>query len=233
MKNIELLEGFELEVNQLDDTLNKPTTSETEYWLMAAIDKFIKTRYSGINFKREGFEQSQKRTDDLRTLIVSRSFPFTIYPEEYTVELPVDYLLTLGETAVIFSDDVCWPKGPNGQARTKNVDITEATIENFDSKYNNSLSDYRLHANNARPLRLFKGNTVLLYTDGNYNIKNYILTYVRQPKRINLTLAPFDEYTDMPISTHQELVKLAAQLYIENKANPRYQSYSNEINTME
>ena len=56
----ELQVAFELEINQLDSNLTKPTTSDMEYWLMAGLDKFIKTRYSGINFKRRGFEQDQK-----------------------------------------------------------------------------------------------------------------------------------------------------------------------------
>lgn len=233
MRFIDLQEAFELEIDKLDNNLEKPTTSDIEYWLMAGLDKFIKTRYSGINFKRKGFEQDQKRIDDLRTLISNKVYQFTVYPEEYTVVLPDDYMLTLGETAVIFSYNPCWPVGPSGQPRTKNTDVLEATIENIDQQRQNSLSEYRFHGNNARPLRLFMGNEIHLYTDGNYNIKNYILTYLRNPKRISLTESPFSEYTDMPAATHLEIVKLAAELYLENKANPRYQSYVNEVSTME
>lgn len=233
MRFIDLQEAFELEIDKLDNNLEKPTTSDIEYWLMAGLDKFIKTRYSGINFKRKGFEQDQKRIDDLRTLISNKVYQFTVYPEEYTVVLPDDYMLALGETAVIFSYNPCWPVGPSGQPRTKNTDVLEATIENIDQQRQNSLSEYRFHSNNARPLRLFMGNEIHLYTDGNYNIKNYILTYLRNPKRISLTESPFSEYTDMPAATHLEIVKLAAELYLENKANPRYQSYVNEVSTME
>lgn len=233
MRFIDLQETFELEIDKLDNNLEKPTTSDIEYWLMAGLDKFIKTRYSGINFKRKGFEQDQKRIDDLRTLISNKVYQFTVYPEEYTVVLPDDYMLALGETAVIFSYNPCWPVGPSGQPRTKNTDVLEATIENIDQQRQNSLSEYRFHGNNARPLRLFMGNEIHLYTDGNYNIKNYILTYLRNPKRISLTESPFSEYTDMPAATHLEIVKLAAELYLENKANPRYQSYVNEVSTME
>lgn len=229
----QLQEAFELEINQLDSNLTKPVTSDIEYWLMAGLDKFIKTRYSGINFKRKGFEQDQKRIDDLRTLVINKTYNFTVYPEEYTVSLPTDYMLTLGETAVIFSDNACWPVGTSGMPRTKHTDILEATIENIDRQRQNSLSEYRLHGTSARPLRLFQGNEIHLFTDGNYNIKNYILTYLRTPKKISLTETPFEEYTDMPAATHLEIVKLAAELYLENKANPRYQSYINEVNTME
>lgn len=233
MKYIELQAAFELEIDQLDDNLTKPTTSDIEYWLMAGLDKFIKTRYSGINFKQTGFEQDQKRIDDLRTLVTRKSYQFTTYPEEYTVTLPDDYMFTVGETAVIFSYDYCWPVGPSGQPRTKNTDVLEATVENIDRQRQNTLSEYRLHGRSARPLRLYEGNEIHLYTDGNYNIRNYILTYLRTPKKISLTDAPFDEYTDMPVATHNEIVKLAVELYLENKANPRYQSYMNEVSTME
>ena len=37
----------------------------------------------------------------------------------------------------------------------------------------------------------------------------------------------------MPEHTHLEIIKLAVQAYLENQMNQRYNSYSNEINTME
>lgn len=233
MKYIELQEALELEIGLLDNNIEKPTTSDLEYWLNSGLDKFIKTRYSGVNYKRMGFEQDQKRMDDLRTLVTKKAYTFGVYPTEYIVQLPEDYMIAVGETAVIFSNDACWPVGPSGQPRTKNTDVLEATIENIDKQMQNSLSEYRLHGTSARPLRLLQGDKIHLYTDGNYSIKNYILMYLRIPTRISLTSDPFAEWTDMPASTHQEIVKLAAELYLENKANPRYQTYLNEVNTME
>ena len=37
----------------------------------------------------------------------------------------------------------------------------------------------------------------------------------------------------MPDHTHIEIVKLAAQMYIENQADPRYNTYTNETVSME
>lgn len=233
MKNLELQEAFELEINQLDNNIEKPKTSDIEYWLNAGLDKFVKTRYSGLNYKQVGFEQNQKRIDDLRTLVKKYVKQFTVYPEEQIIELPSDYMFTLGETAFIASNDICWPIGPNGQPRKKQTDVLEATIENVDRQRSNSLSEFHLHGTHARPLRLFEGNEIHLYNDGKYYVKEYCLTYLRQPNKISLTAAPFEEYTDMPAATHLEIVKIAAELYLENQANPRYQSYNNEVNTME
>lgn len=233
MRYIDLQEAFELGINGLDDNFNKPATSDTEYWLYQGLLKFIKTRYSGINYKRTAFEQDQKRIDDLRSLVVKKGYTFTEYPQEYAVVLPSDYMFTLGETAIIFSYDVCWPVGPSGSPRTKNTDVLEATIENIDRQMNNTLSEYRLRGTSARPLRLYQGNEVHLFTDNNYHIKNYILTYLKMPSKISITSAPFEEYKEMPAATHDEIVQLAVQAYLENQANPRYQSHANEVNTME
>jgi hypothetical protein len=42
---------------------------EIDYWLNIATREFVKTRYSGANSKQEAFEQTQKRTEDLKTLV--------------------------------------------------------------------------------------------------------------------------------------------------------------------
>ena len=64
--------AFERKVVLMDSSLRDAAklTSDTIFaFLNEAIDKFYKTRYSGTNIKGEGFEQSQKRIDDLRFLI--------------------------------------------------------------------------------------------------------------------------------------------------------------------
>lgn len=74
MKYIELQEAFELEINQIDNSLDKPKSIDIEYWLNKGLERFYKTRYSGINYKQLGFEQNQKRIDDLRTLINTKYY---------------------------------------------------------------------------------------------------------------------------------------------------------------
>lgn len=233
MKYIELQAAFETEIAKIDDNLTKPNTTDIEHWLNAGLEKFVKTRYSGINYKQAGFEQNQKRIDDLRTLVTKYTKVFTVYPEEQIVKLPSNYMFTLGETAEIASNNKCWPKDSSGKPKTKPTDVLEATIENFDRQRNNSLSEYRFHGNNARPLRLYEGDEIHLFNDGEYYVKQYTLTYLREPQKISLTASPFEEYSDMPAATHLEIVKIAAELYLENQANPRYQSYVQEVSTME
>lgn len=234
MKNIELLESFELELNKLDDNFTKPTTNTTEYFLNAGLDKFWKTRYSQNNPKVKGFEQIQKRIDDLRTLVAEVTLvPDTTSKDLYTVTIPEDYAILLGDTAGISPadgyTDPCWELDSDGNYVIHYSDVLEGSIETIDRIKENSLSEYHLRYTKAKPIRLLSGNEIKLYTDGKYKVSKYILHYLRKPHYIDIHTEPFKEYTDMPEHTHLEIVKLAAQLYIENQANPRYNSYIQEV----
>ena len=234
MKNIELLESFELELNKLDDNFTKPTTNTTEYFLNAGLDKFWKTRYSQNNPKVKGFEQIQKRIDDLRTLVAEVTLdPDTTSKDLYTVTIPEDYVILLGDTAGISPadgyTDPCWELDSDGNYVIHYSDVLEGSIETIDRIKENTLSQYHLRYTKAKPIRLLSGNEIKLYTDGKYKVSKYILHYLRKPHYIDIHTEPFKEYTDMPEHTHLEIVKLAAQLYIENQANPRYNSYTQEV----
>lgn len=240
MRGIDFQEALEIEVAKLDDNLTKPTTLISEYFLNTALDKFWKTRYSENNFKRESFEQTQKRIDDLRTLVTQYLYTDEVVKvsnELYTVQLPSDYLILLGDTAGIAPADgmtlPCWEKDSNGKYVIKNTDTIEATIDTIDRIKENSLSEYHLHYAKARPIRLIQGDNIKLSTDGKYKVAQYLLTYLRKPIKIDLHTNPFAQYTDMPDHTHIEIVKLAAQMYIENQADPRYNTYTNETVSME
>lgn len=204
-----------------------------------AIDKFWKTRYSGLNYKQRGFEQDQKRTDDLRTLVTKHTYKDTdiskINQVEYTVTLPDDYVILLGDTAGISPADGvinnCWEKDALGNYKIKYSDTIEGTIETVDRIKENSLSEYRLKYTKAKPIRLIQDNTITLYTDGNYKVAEYTIEYLKKPSKVDLKTNPTDEYTDLPSHTHMEVVKLTVQLILATL--PNYNVYSNEVNSME
>lgn len=204
-----------------------------------AIDKFWKTRYSGLNFKQRGFEQDQKRTDDLRTLVTKRTYKdidiTKVNQEKYTVTLPDDYVILLGDTAGIAPADGitndCWEKDSEGNYKVKYSDTIEGTIETVDRIKENSLSEYHLKYTKAKPIKLMQDNTITLYTDGQYKVAEYTIEYLKRPSKVTLVDTPTDEYTDLPAHTHMEIVKIAVQLILGTL--PNYNVYSNEVNTME
>lgn len=288
--------AFKLELDKTN-SLSYPSfePEEIDYWLNNAIRKFVKTRTFGSNVKRLGFQQDQKRSDDLRTTYTDMNKVLTsvdlVEPNTYQFSYPKDYWFGVGETVDIIVTDVL------GNNKTYTYDVTEATIDNYNAKLENSLAEYRLNNNKAKPIRLYNSdNTILLITDGNYTISNYYLTYIKKPVKIDwynpylnintfvinkvytkgdvlwatvnntikyylipttgltfaslseltaaaglglvqeltyLQVLPYIEYTYLPEHTHDEIIRLAVQMALENITDQRYQTYSNEVATME
>lgn len=218
---------------------NKLPSDTILSFINEAVDKFWKTRYSGINFKQRGFEQDQKRTDDLRTLVTKHTYKdigiTKVNQETYTVTLPDDYVILLGDTAgIVPADGItndCWEKDLEGNYKVKYSDTIEGTIETVDRIKENSLSEYHLKYTKAKPIKLMQDNTITLYTDGQYKVAEYTIEYLKRPSKVTLVGTPTDEYTDLPVHTHMEIVKMAVQLILGTL--PNYNVYSNEVNTME
>lgn len=233
---------FERRLQLMDPNLvikEKLTSDTIISFINEAIDKFYKTRYSGINFKAQGFEQTQKRIDDLRTLIKNKKYTEGSINKSdrnsYSVELPEDYVLLLGDTAGIQPSNLneCWETNERGEYIIKYTDTLESTIETLDKQLGNSLSEHKLKYCQARPLKLIQDNNVILYTDGNYKISEYQITYLAKPSKIDSSNITNLEYTDLPEHTHMEIVKMAIQIYLATKPMQHYNAYSNEIASME
>jgi hypothetical protein len=207
---------------------------EIDFWLNNAIHKFGKTKYSGMNIKGTSFEQTQKRIDDLRTLIKVYSDTTSTTgsidsTNGYTFQLPVDgsaigdedYWFTLSEEATIEVDST-----------ETRVGIVECTMDEYRQKIDDPYSEHKLHYTLAKPLRLFINNTVELISDGNYTVNDYHLVYLRVPVTVVVT-AGSQVDCDLPEHTHDEIVKLAVSMMLENIEQPRYQTYQNEVNIIE
>lgn len=238
--------GFQIEFERRLQLMNpnlvikdKLSSDTIISFINEAIDKFYKTRYSGVNFKAQGFEQTQKRIDDLRTLIKNKKYTEGSINKSdrnsYSVELPEDYVLLLGDTAGIQPSNLneCWETNERGEYIIKYTDTLESTIETLDRQLSNSLSEHKLKYCQARPLKLIQDNNVILYTDGKYKVSEYEITYLAKPSKINSSNITNTEYTDLPEHTHMEIVKMAIQIYLATKPMQHYNAYSNEIASME
>ena len=69
-------------------------------------------------------------------------------------------------------------------------------------------------------------------TDKQYKIYKYSLGYLRKPKEITLE-KPYDEYNDFEDIIMPEIIKIAAQMYLENKKDERYKTITQEVSTQE
>ena len=236
----EMHTAFKLELDKID-SLQYPsfTDNEIDWWLNQAIRKFVKTRYSGMNYKKEGFEQTQKRIDDLRTLVREVTVPCTTSGAIKSIGTTavVSYVLTSGFGNSVFDTDTYWlslgeevqitPVG--GSAIRQGV--TEVTSDEYRFEIDNPYSSFRLHYGCAKPLRLFYNNTIEFVTDGTYVVNNAYVRYIKAPAIVSLPAVAVN--CDLPEHTHEEVVALCVQMALENIEQPRLQTYTQDVATME
>lgn len=229
MKYIDILEAFETEIGVVNQ-VEKPLTSDSLFWLNQAVDKFVKLRFNTDQIHKTSYEQNEKRRNDLINLYKTTKYTqFSIDDnnpkyDKYTVEnYPDDFLFSLNEDAIITNN-----KGENPYSTS----IFECTSDSFMYRVTNSLTDFHYKYGEARPLRVCTDKGCYLLTDKNYKIKEYVLGYLRTPNKITLS-TPFEEYTDFDNITIPEIIKIAAQMYLENTGNPRYKSITQEVMTQE
>lgn len=229
MRCIDIIASFELEINKLDDSLNKPVTDDSLYWINQAVVKFVKDRFNGNAPKRTSYEQNEKRTRDLINLLkedkTNAFLENTTHPsyDYYEYNYPEDMMFVLNEDVIISNNsgnyiiDTC---------------VFECTADSFMYRVNNKLTDFHYRYHRARPLRIRTKDGFRLLTDKKYKIHEYTLGYLKVPEEITND-DPEKEYQDFEDYTWLEIVKIAAQMYIENQADQRYKTITNEVLTQE
>ena len=221
--------AFELEINKIDDTMEKPLTDDSLYWINQAIVKFVKDRFNGNAPKRTSYEQNEKRTRDLIKLLVNTTIAANGEPTEhvnyaeYDYTYPTDMMFVLNEDVVISDMD---------DEHQMDTCVFECTADSFMYRINNKLTDFHYRFHRARPLRIRTADGFKLLTDKNYKINTYSLGYLKTPTEIT-SADPTTNYTDFADHIWLEIIKIAAQMYIENQADPRYRTLTNEVLTQE
>lgn len=231
MRCIDILVAYETEIGVINDSFDKPSTDDSLFFLNQAVNKFVKLRFNGDLVHRTGFEQTEKRRNDLIKL-----FNTAIYTnsdmqykdtqanyDSYYVKYPSDFLYSLNEDVMICD---------NNDSNVMDTSVFECTRDSFMYRVNNSLTDFHYRFHKARPIRIREADGCQLLTDKNYKIKQYTLGYLRKPNEITLQ-DPFSEYLDFEDIVMYEIIKIAAQMYLENNKDERYKTITEEVLTQE
>lgn len=212
MRCIDLIAAFELEINKLDNALEKPVTDDSIYWINQAVMKFVKERFNGSAPHYTSYEQTEKRSRDLIKLLKEQVVENPVHDgshpsyDSYEYAYPSDLQYVLNED-VIISD--------NNDENMLDVCVFECTADSFMYRVMNKLTDFHYRFKRARPLRVRTKEGFRLLTDKKYKIYKYTLGYLKKPEEITNT-DPYREYGDFEYNIWLEIVKIAAQMYIEN-----------------
>lgn len=217
----QLHQEFKFRLDKLD-ALNYPNflPEEIDLILNNAQDRLIKQRYGFNNAKRQSFEETQKRTEDLKNItenIILTPLAYSVNNIDTNarfVNLPTNHWFTIQERAGI----TCTNCGTPITQRVEVIPITHLEVSK-------SLRDPFAKPNNEKVLRLMIAGKVELIS--NCTIVNYQLRYLRQPVKMSLSGNITCELSE---HIHNELVDTAVSIALEGIEGKRTQSFNPLIN---
>jgi hypothetical protein len=224
------------------DSVNYPNflTEEIDLLLNQAQERFVKQRYGVTNMKHTSFEETQKRTEDLKELIRD----ITITPIAFSVSnisskalfynLPADHWFTIQER-IIQTCDKCndftmYEEVPQGDGSVelvlRNVKYAEVRpIQHLE--FDKIINDAFKAPDYDKVIRLMYENKSEIITATYCRSLFYKMRYIKKPVTIDFTTS-----TDCELSehTHQEIVDMAIQIALEGIEAKRNGTFTPIIN---
>lgn len=231
MTSIEMVREFRIFVDKVDSQSVPDFEIEEIYiFLNEAQERYIKTHYGLNNIYQKSFEASQKRTDDLSNLVVTRFTAINLVSYEVnTYEAKLDTLYT-NEAMDIASTDT-YMFFIRGRARHNSVTCGTMYINPFMSEQDdleNAKLDPFKRPDLENSLSYFEHGNIYIITDGTYTIDKYKLTFIRRPLAISAS-----QNCELKAHTHKEIVQLAVQIALENIESPRLGTDTQLLNKTE
>lgn len=222
MSIVEMHYDFDLKIDKVA-SLNKSdfNVAEKDWLLNEGQNVYIKTKYSGNNVLSTGFETTQKRIDDLSSLVVKYPKQSWITPTELDegvyemsladLEYPYWFFIR-GQIEVAVSDSC---------SKLASLKIIQHDDLNYllNDPFNNSsieevISNFGRSTDDSTTIK----SSLYIYP-GNLNIGRVKLEYIKQPAKLNYGgYAYIDNITysqqscELPEHTHPEIVDIAVQI---------------------
>jgi hypothetical protein len=209
---------FKLASDSLDSSIIPDFSPENIlYYLNVAQEEFVKTRYSRNNLYKAGFQEIQKRTDDLNNITKTYFIPVTSSTiEENTYRLVYSTLYTNDALSTPSTDKYLLYL--SGQVKivksgcpSKYIGLNIKSIDDRDQVRKDPFK--RADMNN--PIGYFVGGGIEAETDGTFTISKAKITILKKPVTISndAAYAPVAD-CELAEHTHREIIELAVRLAV-------------------
>lgn len=167
-------------------------TAQKDYFLNLGAERFIKQRYNGNNQYKTGFEESQKRVDDLSNIVVTAflqpqgvGFTQSRYSNTVLYNVPQDYWFAVMERVQVTTNN-CPNTYFTGVKAEQHNRVNSKLVNPFKRpKRDKVFRTMLLGANNLPiPQQVNQTPVIELYHDPETEVGNYQLTYVQQFLRL-------------------------------------------------
>jgi len=199
MNVLDMLYNFRVEFGGFLQGPNayEPTSDDILYFLNKAQINFVKNNFSGLNERREGFEQSQRLIDELRVLYVKDEEVATTYSGEIKSGYYIDKALIPEYSMFVIStrSSVNYVQDPSAITNTidqvRTIPFGTVSINlNVDNDFSQSddiyslLSDPFNTTKKTSPLTDINGDYINVYTDKTFFVDKIFINYIREPQKI-------------------------------------------------
>ena len=207
------------------DSLQLPNllTSEIDLFLNQAQDRTVKQRYGISNPKRQGYEETQKRTDDLKAITRTAVLvPLAYSTDNIDTEarffvLPADYWFIVQVRV-----NITYPCGDTNTT----TDVEVRPIEH--NEFTKSIYDPFKKPNNRKVLRLMENGQSEIITISGIALNSYKIRYIKKPVRMNYTGGVTCELSD---HMHSEIVDECVKIILENIESIRLKTFIPTVDT--
>jgi hypothetical protein len=202
------------------DALNYPNflPEEIDLLLNQAQERFVKQRYGITNIKRTSFEESQKRTEDLKNLVVTSNITASAYDATNNISqysrffvLPNNHWFVIQESIKI--TDSC----------NNLVNAEVRPIQH--NEYDKVVKDAFKGPDDTKVLRLMDNGKVEIIYNPNTSLGVYKLRYLKKPATINILSTP-KVNCELSEHTHQEIVDESIKIALETIEAKRNQTFT-------
>ena len=208
-----------------NDSLNYPNylPEEIDLLLNQGYKRWVKQTYGLTNVKRQSFEETQKRTEDLKNLVQAVNLTPLAYnalnidSNARFVTLPTDHWFIIQERVEVSLNDC------TGIPIIKLVEVRPTQHLEFDKV----IYDAFKRPDDTKVLRLMENGQVELVSSTGIIITSYRLRYIKQPVTVSLSGNITFETSE---HTHQEIVDCAIQIALEGIEAKRLGSFTQVVN---
>jgi hypothetical protein len=229
---------FQLEMDKVTSlALPELKPEEIDAYLNIAQDELIKTRYSDTNTRKEGFEETQKRTEDIKNVIAEAAITLNniyynaFYSDRDTYQIPFADLQTYAKPQnriywITLMENIKYVTiGSTCEGSSGVAPVVRRRINDYAKAYNDPFNKPTLQF----PVSYF--STVLEIDVGgklpNNIIAVYRNRYIFKPLRMKIDwINPANNVNcELSDHIHIEIVQLAVQKALEAVESVRIQSY--------
>lgn len=224
MTKTEFLNGFYLGYDQISD-LALPGYTPLELSVIASKvqEDLVVTKYGNKGNKlQEGFEETEKRIQDLGELVRYKTYTgFTLgfftdsvyitLPNTLITNSPTDfsdvYWFTIYEEAISDKLDCSIKDNTTKYIKLQIEDILHGELDV--SLYIDPFRKPYLKGNIGKILRVrSEGRKYTLITDGSFNVSKYSIGYIKKPKPIDLTTTLTNPVSELSDHVQRELLQM-------------------------